>query len=68
MPGQKREAQEELPKPVKESDMDLEFEDPWDDEFSDASVEYEQVQDEEDDSKLMDDDEDHKGNYTLFNA
>ena len=46
MPSQKREAQDALSKPSKqESEMDLEFEDPWDDEFSDASEEYEEEQD-----------------------
>jgi len=62
MPGHKREAQDQLPKTVKE--MELEFEDPWDDEFSDASLEYEEIQDDE----MQDyDEENQKGNILYLN-
>ena len=55
MPGTKREAQDQLSKDFHEEEMDLEFEDPWDDEFSDASVDQEELEQNDEDLADMDD-------------
>jgi hypothetical protein len=61
MPGHKREAQDQLSKPIKESEMELEFEDPWDDEFSDASLQTEEMQDNDLNEMNEEEEADHKG-------
>ena len=49
MPSQKREAADQLSKQAnQETDIDLEFEDTLDDEFSDASLQLEEEQDNDD--------------------
>jgi hypothetical protein len=69
MPGTKREAQDQLSKDVHEEvheeEMDLEFEDPWDDEFSDASVDQEELEQNDEDLADMDDVTNEQG--TAFN-
>ena len=64
MPGKKREADDQLSKAENvQEEMDLEFEDPWDDEFSDASDQEDQEEIEQNDENIeeMDDATNDKG-------